>query len=120
MNKKILSEIMTYLVSRGVSLTDIMNCYSDITEQNSKTESDQKVKAPVRRPGRPKRAPVIIEKDNGIVVETDVSVTELCKKLGVKPAELKEMIETGGFPKADRGNKWSAEILSKHGVKNEL
>lgn len=120
MNKKILSEIMAYLVNRGVSLTDIMNCYSDITEQNSKTESDQKVIAPVRRPGRPKRAPVIIEKDNGIVAKADVSVTELCKMLCVKPAELKEMIETGGFPKSDKGNKWSAEILSKHGVKNEL
>ena len=120
MNLKVLSEIMSYLISKGVSLTDIMNCYCDITEQNGKTESEQKVKAPVRRAGRPKRAPVIIEKDNGIVAKADVSVTELCKMLCVKPAELKEMIETGGFPKSDKGNKWSAEILSKHGVKNEL
>ena len=52
MNLKVLSEIMSYLISKGVSLTDIMNCYCDITEQNGKTESQQKVKAPVRRPGR--------------------------------------------------------------------
>lgn len=101
MNLKVLSEIMSYLISKGVSLTDIMNCYCDITEQNGKTESQQKVKAPVRRPGRPKRAPVVIEKDNGIVAKADVSVTELCKMLCVKPAELKKMIETGGFPKSE-------------------
>ena len=49
-------------------------------------------------------------------VKADLTVLEVCQKMNVTIHELREMVNSGEFPKPDCDKKWSVKLLKKEGI----
>lgn len=101
MNKEKLNTIIKYLIAKGVTAEDFL----DIFFENNEPAVPKK-EPTTKKPGRPKKA-------NTKSATTIYTASEVCSKLNVKPADLKQMIAEGDFPAPDSQGKWSQSSMSR-------
>lgn len=106
MNKDKLNTIIKYLIAKGVTAEEFL----DVFLETSESSEPKKEAASQKKPGRPKKANT---KGTNKSAEAVYTVSDVCTKLNVKPAELKQMIADGDLPAPDNHGKWSQTILSR-------
>lgn len=106
MNKDKLNTIIKYLIAKGVTAEEFL----DVFLETSEPSEPKKEAASQKKPGRPKKANT---KGTNKSAEAVYTVSDVCAKLNVKPAELKQMIADGDLPAPDNHGKWSQTILSR-------
>lgn len=105
MNKEKLTQIIKYLIDKGVTASDFHDVYLNTT-----TPSEPKKEATLKKMGRPKKAKSQATDKSAVPLYT---AGDVCSKLNVKPTELKQMIAEGDFPAPDNKGKWSKSTLSQ-------
>lgn len=106
MNKDKLNTIIKYLIAKGVTAEEFLDAFLKTSEPSE----PKKEAASQKKPGRPKKANT---KGTNKSSEAVYTVSDVCAKLNVKPAELKQMIADGDLPAPDNHGKWSQTILSR-------
>lgn len=100
MNKEKLNTIIKYLIAKGVTAEDFLDIFFENTEP-----AVPKKEPTTKKTGRPKKA-------NTKSATTIYTASEVCSKLNVKPADLKQMIADGDLPAPDNKGKWSHSTLA--------
>lgn len=106
MNKDKLTKLIKYLIDKGVTASDFLDIYLN----TNATSEPKKEAASQKKPGRPKKANT---KGTNKSAEAVYTVSDVCAKLNVKPAELKQMIADGDLPAPDNHGKWSQSSMSR-------